>query len=73
MGRLDKKGGESVGLWEGPLYSGVYEIELGASGMDAMALLLATRQAATAVTGVGKQLVAEVDVDDMDIVVGILL
>ena len=72
MGRLGKKGGESVGLWEGPLCSGVREIKLGVSGMDTTALLLATGQAATAATGVGKQLVVEVDVDDMDIVVGIL-
>ena len=40
--------------------------------MDATALLLTTGQAATAATGVGKQLVVEVEVDDMDVVVGIL-
>ena len=57
MGRLGENGGESVGLWEGPLYSGVHEIELGVSGMDATTLLLTTGQAATAATGVGKQLV----------------
>ena len=69
IGRLGENGGESVGLWEDPLYSGVREIELGVSGMDATTLLLTTRQAAT---GVGKQLVVEVSVDDIDIVVSIL-
>ena len=72
MGRLGKKGGESVGLSESPLYSGVREIELGVSGTDATALLLATGQAATAAAGVEKQLVVEVDVvDDMYVVVGL--
>ena len=41
--------------------------------MDATTLLLTTGQAATAATGVGKQLVVEVGVvDDIDIVVSIL-
>ena len=73
MGRLGENGGKSIGLWEGLLYSGVHEIELGVSGMDATTLLLTTGQAATAATGVGKQLVVEVGVvDDIDIVVSIL-